>query len=127
MFSKRELEGYLMIDHRESPGITPEQAAAAGHGTIPVCSGTLFQAATINCHCCTRLVVVNPDRTRARGYCPTHDAYSCDLCEAERVRTGVCVPFKKVIDDFMDAVGKGQSTQPVVDAFLNRTKGPDHG
>jgi hypothetical protein len=28
MFSKREAEGYLLVDHRDSPGISAEQAAA---------------------------------------------------------------------------------------------------
>ena len=70
MFSKRELEGYLMIDHRMGEGITPEQAARAGNGTIPVGRGMLFQSPTVNCSHCSRLIVLNPDRSRSRGYCP---------------------------------------------------------
>lgn len=116
LFSKRSLEGYLAIDHRDSPGITPEQARAASLATnlpvLPVGAGQLLQAATINCHCCEALVVLNPGRTRDRGYCPKHDAYSCDLCEAERVRTGVCKPFKQVLDEFIDAAAKGKLCLP---------------
>jgi hypothetical protein len=107
MFSKRELEGTLIIDHRQGEGISPEQAARAGHGTMPVARGRLFESPTINCSHCEALVVLNPDRSRSRGYCPKCDRYVCDRCEAERVRTGVCRPFKQVIDRFMDAAAKG--------------------
>jgi hypothetical protein len=107
MFSKRELEGYLEIDHRESPGITPELAAKIGRGTVPVPAGTVFKAATYNCSHCEALVIINPKRTRTRGYCAKCDHYVCDLCETERVRTGVCRPFKQVIDEFIDKTAKG--------------------
>lgn len=120
MHSKRELEGYVLIDHRDSPGITPEQAALAGNGTMPVGRGMRFESATINCHVCKRLVILNPDRTRPRAYCPKHDAYSCDWCEAERVRTGECHPFQKVLDDFVDAAAKGHDVKPITDAFMAR-------
>ena len=107
MFSKRELEGYLLIDHRAGEGITPEQAALAGHETIPVGRGMRYESATINCSHCSRLVVLNPLRTRERGYCPKCDRYVCDQCEAERVRTGICKPFQKVIDEFLENAAKG--------------------
>ena len=108
MFSKRELEGYLKIDHRESPGLTPQEAHAAGLGAMPIGRGRLFEGSTVNCSHCSALVVLNPDRTRSRGYCPKCDRYICDICEAERIRTGGCRPFKKVIDDFMDWAAKAK-------------------
>lgn len=108
MFSKRELEGYLLIDHRTGDGITQNQAVDAGHETLPVARGMVFQSPTINCSHCERLVVLNPDRSRSRGYCPKCDRYVCDQCEAERVRSGVCKPFKKVIDEFVDAAANGK-------------------
>ena len=99
MFNRRSLEGYLMIDHRESPGLD--------HPTMPIGKETFFESATINCSHCERMVVLNPQRTRERAYCPKCDAYLCDACGAERVRTGVCKPFKQVIDEFIDAAAKG--------------------
>jgi hypothetical protein len=99
MFSKRELEGYMMIDHRNSPGIE--------NASIPIGRGRFFQSPTINCSHCERMVVLNPDRSRSRGYCPKCDKYVCDSCEAERVRSGVCRPFKQVIEEFMDNAAKG--------------------
>lgn len=97
MFSKRELEGYIRIDHRESPGLD-----------MPfVGRNTLFESSTVTCSHCQRIVINNPQRTRARGYCPKCDHYICDLCEDERVRTGVCKPFKQIIDEFIDLTAKG--------------------
>jgi hypothetical protein len=106
MFSKRELEGYLLVDHRLGEGITPEEASKAGKDTIPVGRGVMFQSPTINCSHCSKLVVLNPDRSRSRGYCPKCDRYVCDQCEAIRVQTGVCRPFKKVIDEFYEKITK---------------------
>jgi hypothetical protein len=109
MFSKRELEGYLEIDHRESPGFTEEQARAARFGkTMPVGSA-LIQRSTITCSHCERIVVLNPDRARSRGYCPKCDRHVCDECETVRVVTGVCRPFKQVIDEFVEDVERGRT------------------
>ncbi len=108
MFSKRELEGYLLLDHRNSPGITPEQAAMAGRDTIPVGRGRMAELPAVNCSHCERLVVMNPGRQRDRAYCPKCDRYVCDFCEAERVKTGICKPFKQVIDEFIDNAVNGR-------------------
>lgn len=107
MHSRRELEGYLLIDHRDSPGITPEQAAHAGNGTISVPAGKKLECATYNCSHCTRLVIMRPDRTRARGYCPKCDRVICDGCEVIRVASGgACKPFKQIVDEFVDKAAK---------------------
>ena len=109
MFSKRELEGYLLIDHRESPGFTPEEAAMAGRGTLPVGRGRRVELPTVNCSHCERLVLMNPLRTRDRGYCPKCDRYLCDQCELVRVQSGgECHSFKKKIDQFMENAAKGK-------------------
>lgn len=108
MFSKRELEGYFCVDHRQSPGITPEQALAVGSNAIPVPAGMLFEAPFIKCSHCSASVVLNPKRTRSRGYCPKCDHYVCDLCEADRVRTGECYPMKKFIAEYVDAMVTGK-------------------
>lgn len=107
VFSKRDREGYLLIDHRDSPGFTDAESIAAGRGLMPVGRGSRLEAPTMSCSHCQRIVVMNPDRVRARAYCPKCDHYVCDWCEAERVRTGVCKPFKQVIDEFINAAAKG--------------------
>lgn len=92
--SKRSLEGYLLIDHR------------AGDGMPGLRAGSVFESATITCSHCQTQVVLNPDRSRARAYCPKCDHYICDGCEAIRVQTGVCRTWKQIMDDHVEAVLK---------------------
>lgn len=80
--SKRKFEGLLIVDHRESPGVTPEQAR--GHGPA-VGAGQLLETPTYTCVHCQRIVIMNPLRTRPRVYCQKCDDYTCDECEALRV------------------------------------------
>ncbi len=108
MFSKRELEGYLLIDHTDSPGISAQEATLAGKNTLAVPKGMKFQSATINCACCQVLVVLNPKRDRSRGYCPSADRYVCDLCEAARVQRGSCCgTFNKLVDQMIEKAARG--------------------
>lgn len=97
MLSKRSQEGYLQIDHRACAGVTD----------LPVQSGQNFESATITCSHCQRVVVLNPDRSRSRGYCPKCDHYVCDECEVSRVASGgICRPFKQVIDEALERAVK---------------------
>jgi hypothetical protein len=105
MFSKRELEGYLMIDHRESPGITEEQAAQTG--AVPVGKGMFFEAPTTRCNHCPRQIILNPLRTRERVWCSKCDRYLCDECALAYRINFICNPVSKQIDDFIDNANKG--------------------
>lgn len=93
--SKRSQEGYLLIDHR---------ACASG-------PTALHESATITCSHCHRVVVLNPGRTRVRGYCSKCDHYLCDACEAERTRTGECRPLNAVIDHLQETIVKNEQTR----------------
>jgi len=95
MFSKREREGYVLIDHRESPGFTCDEAPAAYRAGIPVGPGAFFEGATNTCSHCNRVVVMNPDRTRQRAWCGACDHYICDVCGARMKLTGVCDSFTR--------------------------------
>lgn len=104
--TKSTHEGYLMIDHRESPGISQELEAAAG---LPPGAGRgVFESATYTCNHCNFVVVINPLRTRARGYCVKCDHYVCDACEAARVITGVCRTMQQIIEETQEAAVKQQ-------------------
>ena len=95
MSSKRRHEGYLLVDHRYSPGVSPAEALAPGKpAPVIVPAGTTLESATITCSHCQVVVILNPNRTRPRGYCAKCDHYVCDspLCNRE------CVPFAKVAD-----------------------------
>lgn len=91
-------EGYLLIDNRESPGVSEGLIHQSGKDAPFVRAGQMFESATVSCSHCQRIVILNPDRTRPRGYCRKCDAYICDSpgCNAE------CNPFEKVIAEFIE-------------------------
>ena len=90
MRSKQSQEGYLLIDHR------------ATH------SGSLFESATVTCSHCQRQIVLNPNRSRDRAYCPKCDHYICDSCELTRVQTGgTCKTFKQIVDETYELASRG--------------------
>lgn len=84
MHSKRSREGYFMVDNRLS-------------------GGGLVEVPILTCSHCQKQLIVNPGRTRDRGYCPKCDNYICDECEAVRVATLECKPFEQVIDEVQEA------------------------
>lgn len=98
MFSKRSLEGYLLVDHRDSPGIE-DQIGCGG--------GRLFEVATYSCCGCQRGIIKNPDRSRARNYCRAHDKYMCDGCALTYKVTGVHKSYKQVMDEHEAQVTNG--------------------
>ena len=108
VFSKRELEGYVKIDHRESPGFTEEQTKKFYRSDIPIGSGMMFEGATNSCSHCQRIVVMNPDRTRQRGYCTKCDHYICDQCSLASLQPDyIHKSFRQVIDEFRENALKG--------------------
>jgi hypothetical protein len=56
--------------------------------------GQRMEVHTMTCCHCDRVVILNPERTRERGYCQKCDAYVCDSggCRAE------CNPFQESIE-----------------------------
>jgi len=81
VFSKKSLEGYLLLDNSLAGGSRQE---------LPIAT----------CSHCQRGVVMNPGRTRERAYCPKCDHYVCDDCEAARVANGgECKTFKQRMDE----------------------------
>ncbi len=97
MSSLRARTGYLEVDHRNSPGIRPEDVAHVP-GLVAVGAGQHYERDTKQCTHCQRTIVLEPLRTRERGYCPKCYHYICDHCEAIRVKSGACVPMAQVMD-----------------------------
>lgn len=98
-FSQRELEGYVRIDHRDSPGL----------GLPFRGGGQLFEAPTFTCTHCQAVVVINPSRTRERARCYSCDHDICDGCGTKYKLTGVCLPYKKIQEDYIESILKGAS------------------
>ena len=104
MRTKRSREGYYSLDHGGGPGLTEQEARAGG---LPLAAGRgVFEAPTITCRHCNRVVILNPNRTRERGYCPKCDAYLCDGCEVARRVTGECNPIAKQLDALEQAANQ---------------------
>jgi hypothetical protein len=106
MSSKLNKVGWLLIDHRDSPGLPDEMVHRAG---MPSGAGRgVFQADTFTCvHCC-RVVLMNPLRTRDRAWCAKCDRYICDACGAAMAASGVCKPFAQVVEEIQEAASKSQ-------------------
>jgi hypothetical protein len=90
--------------------------------------GIKMESPTITCAHCNTIVVLNPLRTRARGYCAKCDAYVCDnpACNAE------CKPFSMKLDRLESQYYRqGQNdlvlAVPLVLSTPNLTKDSTHG
>jgi hypothetical protein len=91
--SKRSHEGWIVFDHRAGEGI----------GDGPLRGGSCFEAPTLTCGHCQRVMVVNPLRNRERGYCRKCDHYVCDECEVARVASGYeCRSFERLIEEVQE-------------------------
>jgi hypothetical protein len=114
MHSKKLYEGVLTIDHRGTQGVA--DSVMAMHG-LPAGSGTgIFECAAYTCSHCQRGVTVaftGKSRVRETAWCKKCDHYLCDDCGAELHRTGVCYPYRAMIDDLANKVEQtGQAVSP---------------
>ncbi len=73
--------GYVLIDHRASPGFTEEQAKELHLPYQQVKEGKMFETASLTCAHCKSAVIKNPLRTRERAHCFKCNHYICDICE----------------------------------------------
>jgi len=116
VFRKSERDGEVIIDHRESPGLTFQEALAAGRSCL-VAFGMpkLFKSATFTCSHCDRIVIKNPLRTRNRGECPQCDRPICDdPCAVRYALDGECRCQAKRIDEWIKSVQAQSLTQPSI-------------
>ena len=110
MSSKRRHEGYLLVDHRASPGIPEHLARAAGRDPKQSGEGKVYESALIQCEHCRNSVVLNADRQRPRAYCQPCDHYICDACDAQRALPGyVHVSAQQFSDMQLEYAMKGMT------------------
>ena len=108
MASLHKHDGYLMIDHRASPGIPSDIAQAMNLDPRHCGEGKLWEAATLSCSHCRCAVVVNPLRTRERAYCQRCDHYICDACGVVAALPDYQhFPYDKFADVVLDNAEKG--------------------
>lgn len=101
--------GYLMVDHRASPGLSTEQALRAGYDPIFSGEGKVFEADTMTCAHCKSVVVRNPLRTRDRPHCYQCDHYICDICAVKAKTEDTHMPFTKLTDLLLTQAINGSS------------------
>ena len=107
MRTKRSQEAYLLIDHRNSPGISQEFIHANHLDAPAVGAGQVFESAMAVCGHCGADVVLNPNRTRERGWCWSCDKYLCDGCTTLRTVSGVpCKPMAQQLDEIYTRLTK---------------------
>jgi hypothetical protein len=95
MRTKRSDEAVILIDHRNSPGISQEFVQRNRLDVPAVGAGQVFESAITVCHSCGGDVILNPNRSRDREWCMVHDAYLCDRCALRRKLTGSCIPLRQ--------------------------------
>ena len=121
MKTKRSNEAYILIDHRNSPGITPEFARANGLNGPAVPAGKIFESAMNICAHCGADVILNPNRLREREWCRKCDAYICDGC-ALIIKTGGEQKIQ-VIKVIREATGLGlKEAKDIVDGAPKAVK-----
>lgn len=91
----KDLEGELLLDHRNSPGVPVEMLRQAG---LPDIAGRgLFEAPIYTCGHCQRgvVVIVKAFGVREKRYvCSGCRKVICEGCAREKALTGICKPFE---------------------------------
>lgn len=115
MKSLRSHEGWLLIDHRNSPGVSDElldQSLGGRAGMPPGAGMGVTETATYTCSHCQTVVVINPLRTRERAYCRKCDHKICDRCGAiAAANGGACKTFKQIIEETQEAAVRNEQRE----------------
>ena len=92
--------GYLIVDHRASPGLPEDVARRSGYDPSLVKEGKVFEADTYTCAHCKSTVVMNKERSRKREECrKCSNHYICDWCYAETQMPDYShLPYDKKVD-----------------------------
>ena len=106
--------GYLMVDHRASPGLPEDVARWAGYDPKLVGEGKVYEVDTMGCSHCGGHVVPHHLRTRPRAKCMECNTkeghYICDACDFQRHQPGyVHTTFKKFVDETLNRTVMGST------------------
>jgi hypothetical protein len=99
-------EGYVLVDHSASPGISKDMALKAGYDPRYASEGMKFEGAVIACRHCRAHVVKNPLRTRERAFCGKCNDYICDACHALSTLPNYShKPYEQILDERLAGMG----------------------
>ena len=92
--------GYLLIDHRFSPGVPEDIAIQTGFDPKLLGEGKMLESKTFTCSHCKTSVVPNPFRARERAICMKCSGhYICDVCHFKSTLSDYShAPFEKKIE-----------------------------
>lgn len=100
-------EGYLLIDHQASPGLTPEDFRKAGiteHSLHKLGlsmaefgEGKRLERATARCCHCGKQVFLNSERVQPRSFCRTCPPGLDYVCDDPKCHFD-CAPYRKMLD-----------------------------
>lgn len=108
MAGKRDREGYLLIDHRNSPGVPADVARQWGFDPRFMGEGQTMEAPTLCCSHCKTAVVLNPERIRKREYCQKCDDYICDGCHVlTTLPDYIHIPYMQMSELLLNDAEKG--------------------
>jgi len=108
MSSLKRHEGYLLVDHRFSPGLPEDIARQSGYDPKQCAEGAVMEMATLTCSHCKIVYVKNDFRTRERCYCQKCDHYICDFCGAASKQPEYShLPFDKLVDITLNLAERG--------------------
>ena len=98
----------MFIDNRNNAGVPDEVMVAMGY---PVGAGKgVYESATYTCSHCHAVVIIEPKRTRERGFCRNCNSRICDGCNAVKAQTLTCKSMQRIIDETLEAAVKQADT-----------------
>lgn len=114
MKTKRSQEAYLLIDHRASPGITPEFMRENNLPGPAVGEGSFLESAMFVCkHCHGDVIIL--DRREDTAWCRDCDAYICDNCaKSEAVRIVLGLPHKTMQQKLIEAFEQNNKSAKLI-------------
>jgi hypothetical protein len=114
--TKLDDRSYLIIDNGDGPGMPDEIMVSLGFQ--PGSGRGKQEFNTYTCNHCEQVFLENPWRARERGWCRFCDKYLCDPCQARLTATGVCKPFKRLLEEIQVAADKGRPVQSVEGSII---------
>jgi len=107
----QDLEGELLIDHRNSPGVPQELLAnlppGAGRG---IYEGPIYTCS--HCQAGVTVIVTAFGGREKRHLCGGCGKVVCASCAEEKARTGVCKTFDQKVDEHLNALERGSILLP---------------
>lgn len=97
-------EGYILVDHRASPGLPEDIAIASGYDPKLCGEGKMYESKTLTCGHCKIVLVKNLLRFRPRETCAKcGHHYICDVCAFRMTLADYShLPYCKFIDLALD-------------------------